>query len=86
MHGVEKAVGRQIGPTLLIQARNPANRARRDNGLEGVMRQAMAKMGFVEHAKAFLADASAVTLARRTGKRGGFLPYRAAMLACKTAT
>jgi hypothetical protein len=27
------------------------------------MRQAMAKMGFVEHAKAFRADAPAVTLA-----------------------
>jgi hypothetical protein len=48
---------------LLIQAGNPANRARRDNGLEGVMRQAMAKMGFVEHAKAFRAVAPAVTLA-----------------------
>jgi hypothetical protein len=69
MHGVEKAIGRQIGPALCIEAGNPANRARRDNGLEGVMRQAMAKMGFVEHAKAFLAVVPAVTLAADSGKR-----------------
>jgi hypothetical protein len=47
---------------LLIQAGNPADWARRDNGLEGVMRQAMAKMRFVEHAKAFRAVVPAVTL------------------------
>jgi hypothetical protein len=60
---------------LLIQAGNPADGARRDNGLEGVMRQAMAKMGFVEHAKAFRADAPAVTLAADSGKRASDWSY-----------
>jgi hypothetical protein len=83
MYGVEEAVRRQVGSALLIQAGNPANRARRDNGLEGVMRQAMAKMGFVEHAKAFLAVAPAVSPAWLQGKRVASLGYRSAMLACK---
>jgi hypothetical protein len=47
---------------LFVEAGNPADRARRDNGLEGVMRQAMAQMWFIEHAKAFLAVVPAVTL------------------------
>ena len=69
MHGVEKAIGRQIGPALLIQAGNPADWARRNNGLEGVMRQTMAQMRFVEHAKAFRVIKEALSVSNVTYER-----------------
>ena len=46
---VEKAVGRQVVAPVRVTARDPADGARRDDGVERVVRQAVAVFGAVKH-------------------------------------
>ena len=46
--GVEEAVGREVDVALGIARGNPADRARRDDGVEGIVLEAVAVRGLVE--------------------------------------
>ena len=46
--GVEEAVGREIDVALGITGGDPADRPRRDNGIEGIVLESMALGGLVE--------------------------------------
>ena len=47
VEGVEEAVRRQIDPTARAPARNPPDRSRADDGVEGIMRQSVPVAGLV---------------------------------------
>src|ERR1700712_5354985 len=45
---VEEAVGREVDVALAVARGNPPDRARRNDGVEGVVLEAVAVLGFVE--------------------------------------